>query len=118
MSFESDFRSVLVSLAGGRIYPDVPPDVPQFPYISYQQVGGRPLEFTEGSKPSHANARMQLDAWAKTRAEANALMRQAEALLRASAFKAQPLTKIVANYQPALKLYGARQDFGLWHPDP
>jgi hypothetical protein len=118
VSFEGDFRAVLLSLAGGRVYPDVPPDTQQYPLLTYQQIGGRALWFLGKTMPDHKHARIQLNVWSKTRQEANDIARQAEALIITSAFVSEPIGAITALYESALKLYGTRQDFGIWYPDP
>lgn len=118
MSFEDDFRALLVGLVGSRVYPDVPPDVPTYPFITYQQVGGNALWFSEKEMPSHKHARIQVNVWAKRRAEANSIARAAEAAICASQFAAEPYGALAALYEQSLKIYGTRQDFGCWYPDP
>lgn len=117
MSFEGDFRSVLlaISILDGRVYPDVPPDAPTYPLVIYQQVGGAAEWFLEKALPDHENARIQVYVWSKARAEANAIARQVEAAICGSSYAAQPYGAFTALYEEDLKLYGARQDFGIWH---
>lgn len=118
MSFEQDIRSLLADLVEDRVHPDTAPDVPIFPYITYQQVGGTALWFMDRAKPSHKHARMQFNVWARTRAEANQIAREIEDRLMTGSFEAAPYGGIVALYEEKLKLYGTRQDFGVWYPDP
>ena len=93
MSLEADIRSLLADLVAGRVYPDVPPDVPAFPYITYQQVGGVPLWFSDRkAMPSHKNARLQFNVWAKSRLEANTICRALEDRLGTSSMLAEPFT--------------------------
>ena len=100
------------------MYPDTAPDVPVFPYITYQQAGGNSLWFKEKVKPSHKHARLQFNVWARTRAEANQIARQIEDRFMTGAFDAEPFGELVALYEDKLKLYGTRQDFGVWYPNP
>jgi len=116
MSFEGDFRSILLPLAGGRVYPDVSPDAPTYPLIIYQQVGGSAGWYVEKALPDHENSRIQVYVWSKTRAEASLIARQVEAAICASPFPAEPYGAFTALYEEDLKLCGTRQDFGIWHP--
>jgi len=121
VSLESDLKTLLGTLTDGRFYPDVPPDAPTFPLITYQQIAGRSLWLTERVMPGHKNARVQFNVWAATRVEANAIAAQIEALLCAArvVFPAvEPLGALTALYESAIKKYGTRQDFGIWYPDP
>ena len=118
MSLEGDLRALLSDLVSGRVHPDTTPDVPVFPCITYQQIGGIPLWFSEKSKPSHKNARIQVNVWAKNRIEANAIARDIEDRLMAASLDAEVFGAFVALYEESLKLYGTRQDFGVWYLDP
>jgi hypothetical protein len=115
VSFETDFHGLLLPLAGGRVYSDVLPDVPQFPAIVCQQVGGSAGWYLEKAMPDKEHSRIQVYVWSRKRGEANDIARQVEALICASPFTAQPYGAFVALYEDALKLYGTRQDFGIWH---
>lgn len=118
MSVEADIRATFANLVDGRLYPDTAPDVPVFPYITYQQVGGNSRWFTEKAKPSHKHARLQFNVWARTRDAANRIARQIEDRFMTGPFDAEPYGEFVALYEEKLKLYGTRQDFGVWFPDP
>ncbi|ANN71547.1 DUF3168 domain-containing protein [Bordetella bronchialis] len=116
MSFEGDLRTLLAPLVAGRVYPDVSPDVPTYPLIIYQQVGGSAGWYVEKALPDQENSRVQVYVWDKTRGNAALIARQVEAAICASQFPAQPYGAFVALYEEDLKLYGTRQDFGIWHP--
>lgn len=114
MSVESDLVSVLEPLAGSRVYPDVAPDNVARPYITYQQVGGTPVNFLSGV-PSKRNGRFQINVWADTRIEAANIIRQVEDAVRLSSLLlAVTEGGAVADYEDEMKLYGARQDFSIW----
>lgn len=114
MSLESDIKLALDSLVSSRVYPDVPPDNPVFPLIIYQQVGGEVLNPLEGAVPAKDNARMQVVVWAKTRLSANTIARQARVALCEGSLKAYAFAAPVSEYEPVLKLYGSRTDYGVW----
>lgn len=115
MSLEATLYGLLGSLVSGRCYPDTIPDSPVFPLIVYQQVGGQAVEFMEQAMADQDNARVQLWTWSKTRAEANSIAHQARAAIIGSAMQARTLAAPVSVYDEDMKLYGARQDFSIWH---
>jgi hypothetical protein len=118
MSFEADFRALLLTVCP-QVYPDVTPDAGAvFPCLIYQQVGGQAYAYMEKRLPDHKHARMQVSVWADSRVVANALARQVEKALVESPFAVEPYGAFVATYEPAIKKYGSRQDFGVFYPDP
>jgi hypothetical protein len=115
LSLESDLFDALKGLVGNRVYPDVAPQGVARPYIVYQQVGGRAVNFVDPTVPSKKNARIQVAAWADTRAAASALGRQIEDTLRAAAaLQITVLGAPVATYDEETKFRGTRQDFSAW----
>lgn len=104
-------------LVDGRLYPDTAPDDREFPLMIYQQVGGRDSWYVDGRMPSHRHARIQLYVWARSRRDANTLAMQAEKALSQSGLIAEPYGALTAVYDEDQKLYGTRQDFGIWHND-
>jgi hypothetical protein len=115
MTIEAAVFAALQSLAGGRVFPDVAPENTPVPYITYQAVGGEPVNFLSGGNPGKTNTRMQMNVWAKTRLEASALGAQVEDVMRA-AVDLQPdvLTGRVATYDETTLYRGTMQDFSLW----
>jgi hypothetical protein len=111
---ENDLKTALASIAGGRCYPDTAPDGATFPLLIYQQVGGRAYEYVNQSLPDHDHARVQVVTWAKTRPEASEIMRSARVAILAAITPAQTYGAPIALYNDDLKLYGCRQDFGIW----
>lgn len=116
MSLEATITALLEGLVDGRLYPDVGPDTSVYPFITYQQVGGRSLQYLEKTLPGHEHARLQVNVWAKTRLEANQLARAVAHALVQSPMPCETYGAFAAIYEPAIKKYGTRQDFGLWHP--
>lgn len=115
MSIEAQVYAALQALAGGNVYPDVAPENTPPPYITYQAVGGQPINLLTGEKPGKRNARMQVNVWAASRPEAAALAQQVEDALRdTKALQTEVLTGQVATYDENTKLRGTRQDFSLW----
>jgi hypothetical protein len=115
MTTESLIFDALKTLVANRVYPDVGPPGVVRPYITYQQAGGRPVNFLEGTTPSKENSRMQINVWATTRPAAKLLAKQAEAALcGTAALQTTVLGKPVAVYEEDTKLFGTRQDFSFW----
>lgn len=115
MSLESQITAALEPLAPGRVFPDVAPDA-ALPYITYHQVGGEVINYTDGAIPDRSNARVQINVWAATRAAASQLGAQVEAAIRAVR-ELQPtvLSARVAMYDDESRAKGTRQDFSLWY---
>ncbi len=118
MSLEPTLQAVLSPLVGGRAYPDTTPNGVEFPCITYQQVGGQAGWYLENNVPSHKHARVQVNVWAKSRAQANTIARQVENAICGSTLIAEPYGALSASVEEILGLYGTRQDFGVWFPDP
>ncbi|USX25783.1 DUF3168 domain-containing protein [Oxalobacteraceae bacterium OTU3CINTB1] len=116
MSLDAQLFAALSPLVNGEVYPDVAPDGVARPYITYQQVGGDVVNYTEGSIPDRRNARVQINVWAETRLGASSLSELVEDTLR-------PITELQTSvigarasvYEPETKLRGARQDFSIWY---
>lgn len=116
MSIDVQVFAVLSPLVGDRVYPDVAPEGTARPYLTYQQVGGRSLNYLGGSIPGKRNARIQVNAWADTRLAASELSEQAEDALRlAPGLQAEVLGARVSIFEEDTKLRGARQDFSVWY---
>lgn len=115
MTVEADIYTALTGLVGGRVFPDVAPLNTTQPYITYQQIGGKPINYVENTAPTLQHGFFQFNVWAASRAEAASLTKQLTDTLRASsAFTASPESEPIAQHEPDLGLYGTIQDFSLW----
>lgn len=115
MSAESSIFSALSSLVSNRAYPDVAPDAVVKPYLVFQQVGGRAVQFMSAAVPSKKNSRIQVSVWGDTRAQVSALAVQVEDALRGvAALQTTVLGAPVAVYEADTKLRGSQQDFSIW----
>lgn len=117
MSLEADLYAVLVTQCP-RVFPDFAPLSTQRPYVTYQKIGGKALNFVDSASPSLRHTYLQLNVWADTRVAADALARDIEDALRAAtAFTARPANEIAAVFEDdEPNLRGARQDFDIWSP--
>lgn len=116
MTLEAKLKVLLGALVGGRAYPDVTPDKPEFPLIVYQGVGGQERWYVEGKRREKRNQRLQVFVWAATRAQASIIADQIGTALCESDFPSvEPYGSPTSLYEEAIKKYGTRQDFGIWH---
>jgi hypothetical protein len=67
--------SGLKQLVAARIYPDVMPDGPTYPSVTYQRLGGS-SERGSTSDPPLKSAVFQVSAWAKSRVDARMVAAQ------------------------------------------
>lgn len=116
MSLEPQIFAAIAGLVADRVYPDIAPEKTQLPYITYQQVGGDAVNYTDKTVPNSRNARVQVNVWAATRLAASALADQVEDALRVvTSFDTEVLGARVSVYEQDTKLRGARQDFSVWY---
>lgn len=117
MTIDAALFALLGSLVSKRCYPDITPPGADFPLIVYQTVGGESMEFLERRLPDCEHYRIQVHCWAKTRLQASSLALQVrqQIIEHGTAFaSAKTLGQRAALYEESLKLYGTRQDFGIW----
>lgn len=115
MTIEEQVVVALQALAGGRIFADFAPPKTAVPYITYQAVGGDPVNYLTGDAVGKTNTRMQVNVWASGRIEASQLGAAVEAAVRAaSALQPEVLTGRVSTYDETVSLRGTMQDFSLW----
>lgn len=115
MTPESHIDGVLAALLPGRVFPDVAPQNTATPFITYQTVGGDPINFLTGEAPGKANTRIQVNVWAAARLEASELGAQVEASVRAAAhLQPEVMTGRVATYDEQTGYRGTMQDFHLF----
>lgn len=113
---EQTLFTTLSPLVSGRVYPDLAEFTTEKPYITYQQVGGRPINYIEAIPSDKKHVRLQINVWATTRLEAMMLIRNIEDTLVQS-MQATVESAPVAEYEPAIQLRGARQDFSFMFKD-
>jgi len=115
MTPEEHIYSVLQALAGGRVFPDIAPADTAKPYITYQAVGGAPINFLSGDRPDKQSVRMQVNAWAERRTEASALgMLVEDAMRSAHHLQVEVSTGRVSTYDEQTDLRGTMQDFQIF----
>ncbi len=111
---EAALVTALNTLFGGRVWSDVADDI-TMPFITYQQIGGVPLNTFCLGKTAQINSVIQFTVWAETRNAANTLMRSAEAILMAEPFRGRPEGELTARFDEKTRARGALQDFSFWY---
>lgn len=115
MTVESDLYTALKGLVTSRCFPDIAPLGTVRPYITFTQIGGEALAYTENTVPDAKNGRFQVDVWADSRTTASLIALQIEAaLITATAFQARPVGAPQGRYEADSNLYGSMQDFSIW----
>ncbi len=115
MTAEEHVHSALLHLAGGRIFPDVAGLGTDKPYITYQVVGGEPMNFLSGDRPAKQHVRIQVNVWSTRRIEASEIgMLVEDALRSAAALQTEVVSGRVATYDEETDLRGVMQDFMLF----
>ena len=115
MTVEASIYNALKGLVANRVYPDLAPIGAVRPYATYQQVGGKSINFLDSAVPNKANLRFQVNVWADTRSAASLLAGQVEQALRTTAaLQTTVMGQPVATYEPDTLLFGTRQDFSCW----
>ena len=116
MAIEGDIRTALLTVTPGLVFPDFAPNEVaqgQAAYITYQQIGGQGRR-SIGAPDTMRRVRVQINVWSKSRLNANALARQAEAALHAATkFTAVALDDATAVYDEDFGWYGTHQDFRI-----
>jgi hypothetical protein len=115
MSFNTELFAALKTLVSNRVHPKPGPAGVLRPYITYQRVGGRSINFVEPALPGKRNARYQVNVWADTAEQADALALQVESILRLSpTLQTTVLGEPTDTFEEDTKLHGTRQDFSFW----
>lgn len=109
--------TLLSPLVDDRCYPESTPDAPVFPLIVYQVVGGQAYDYLERKIPNAQHYRVQVFCWGRDQLAVAEVMRQARKQIIEEGHQflsAETLGQRVGLYDSDAKLYGYRQDFGLW----
>ncbi|MCE3605822.1 DUF3168 domain-containing protein [Massilia sp. P8910] len=109
---ETAVYAALLGLGAGEVFPDFAPEGTAPPYLTFQAVGGAPINFLDGGVPDKERVRVQVNVWAATRLEASSIGKQAENALRVVAgLQTTVLTGRIATFDEPTRLRGTMQDF-------
>lgn len=122
MTFEADLKthlghSSITALVSDRVYPLLVPQGAAMPAITWQHIGGVPMNDLSGGDGDMLNYRVQINCWADTYLAAQALAEAVRARLQtaASSFKAVPLLVPQDVYEESPKRFGVYMDFSFWY---
>jgi hypothetical protein len=116
MTVEADLYTLLKTQCD-RVFPDFAPLSTVRPYVTYQKIGGRPINVYGKLVPNKALSMYQINVWADTRIQADALSWAIDSAMRtATVFDAKPETDPVSVFEDdEPNLRGTRQDFAVVH---
>lgn len=114
MSLETDLMSILLTVCP-RVHVGTAPYGTQMPYVTWQHIGGDPLDFLDNTVADKRNAQIQVNTWAGTPLQAFSLIQAIEAALRASVpiFIARPLSEPIGAYGDGDTLPGYLQSYSI-----
>lgn len=97
-----------------RVFVGVAPYGTAMPYVTWQHIGGDPLDYLDNTAAATRNAQIQVNTWAATPLQAFTLMQQIEAALRAErAFLAKPLSEPIGAYAEVDDISGYLQTYSI-----
>jgi hypothetical protein len=122
VTFEADLKThlqadaTISNLVGDRIHPMLLPQVGALPAITYQHIGGVPMNDLSGGDGDLMNYRVQINCWATGHTAARALAEAVRNRLQtaAASFKAV-LTLEQDVYEEAPRRFGVYMDFSFWY---
>jgi len=110
----------VAALAADRVYTEVLPQSPTVPALVFTEVAGDEDVALDGPTGTRSR-RVQVDAWAATRAEATSLGLAARATLSghtgaAAGFEVEGVFLLAErwNYDSETRLYRTSQDYEIW----
>ncbi len=115
----------LAALVAARISPDVMPDSPTYPAVTYQKTGGSSARGAVADPPL-MTAIFQISSWAKTRGEAAAIVQQVRVAMDRQ--RKQTVNGVYVDdtfyeddvdlYDPTTKVYFNHCTFRIHYRDP
>ena len=114
MSLETELISAVMGVCP-RVYVGTAPMGTPTPYVTWQHIGGDPIEYLDNTAADKRNAQIQLNTWANTPMAAFMLIQEVELALRAavSQFIARPLSEPIGAYDDADIASGYLQSYSI-----
>lgn len=116
MSIETDLVTVLRTCCPD-VFPLVAPISTLDRFVVYQQIGGDPLRYTDGTAADRRMVMVQVASWARTKAASITLARQIEDALSATGLLVVEVSsEVIDRHDEDSGLYGSLQDFSILGP--
>lgn len=114
MALETDLMARLLATCP-RVHIGTAPFGTTMPYVTWQHIGGDPLEWLDNTVADKRNAQIQINTWAATALQAFQLIQAIEATLRAAmpALIARPLSEPIGAYDDADVASGYLQTYTI-----
>ena len=115
MSIQEQLSALLSGAtdAGANIYPMTAPDSCLRPYITYQRISANSENVMSGSS-GLINTRMQIDVYADTYAQSQAVAAAVESMM--SGWTVQNVSQPAQDlYEDPVKLFRVLLDYSIWH---
>lgn len=114
MALESDLMGLLL-LDCQRVHIHAAPANTKTPYVTWQHIGGDPLDFLDNTTADKRNAQIQINVWHATPLLAFELIQSIEARLRSATaiFIARPLSEPVSNFDDSEVSCGYLQTYSI-----
>lgn len=118
MTIESDVHAAIGAICP-RVYPVLAPIRATLPYITVQNIGGRPAYYIDRSPADKRVLRLFVKTWARSKADAMVMARQVEvAMMAATAFTARVESELLDDIETDVEpwLYSELQEFVVIGP--
>lgn len=111
------WEATLVTLAKA-VTPVVEPDTVKAgtepPYVTYQAIGGTAMRYVDTTAADKRHALVQINVWAKTKAQAVQLIRLLEeSFCTHTGWQCKPVGEYRSDAEPDIQRFGASQDFEI-----
>lgn len=119
MSLGELLKIALAGVAGGRLYPDLAPNNPTKPYLTYLHFG--PINNSFAGASDFQNQRTQIDCFADTKAEAESVATQIEVAMSAQSpysspqmFSSMQISRSYFGVDRDVRLHRVTVEFSVW----
>lgn len=112
--------TVIAALVGTRMYPQVLPQNPTYPAITYTLIGGAGSVVTHDGPAGLENVSLQIDCWAQTQLTAAALAERVRTRINGytgGAFQGIFLARKRDGYDNDAMAYRRSADFSIWNEE-
>jgi hypothetical protein len=115
MTIQEQLQALIATATTASVFPIVATQDAPYPHITYQRISSRNENVMDGNGSTPiSNCRMQIDVWAKTYAQAQALNDHV-----ATAMKGWSVQNVQISsrdlYESDVKIYRMSMDYSIWY---